>query len=488
MSKGEHSTDIWETEGAVTDESETSMTMEFETTPAAGTAGRWRPSRRVVAGLGAAMLVAAAGGIGFGIGRNVDRPDQVDTAADADEALSPAATTAVEQPAPTDVATNDAVPAATDAPAETLPAAGDVAADVALDEAASAGAIRSSGSAGYSMFGNEPMELLFERTTETGLDIRAQLGALWPTEEFGYFEDGWQPPGWCFQTGEVRLAMTGAGIIDVGSVGWFSEPFQGRAASWLTLGRVDGSPHRVVFTQVPEGTSLVTATFGDGAVDSTTPQNGVAILVAPGEPETILHDHDQEYGGWIEELPDFTITFEGAATGDATVAHDEIGTWNDPEYAASCSPPPPALPDAGEQPADPAAAEAEIVAAMSQLYGSQADSDGALDLLDDATGVAEAREQVRSAGYATEASNADAIVEELVFTTPTEAWFRYRVETGGIGLNERYGIAVQIDGAWLITRATICQDLSMAGGSCGDSVTRTIRPPGYEYVEEAYLE
>lgn len=441
------------------------------------------------------MLVAAAGGIGFGIGRNVDRSDQVNTAAGADDAASTAVTTAVEEPAPngTVAATDETAPAATDAPSETLPALGRASADVVADEAASAGAIRSSGSAGYSMFGTEPMELLFERTTAAGLNIRAQLGALWPTDEFGYGQDGWQAPGWCFQSGEVRLAMTGGGIIDVGSVGWFSEPFQGRSASWLTLGRVDGSPHRVVFAQVPDATSLVTATFGDGATDSTTPQNGVAILVVPGEPETILHDQDQEYGGWTEELPDFTITFAGAGSdaGDVTVAHDEIGTWNDPEYAASCSPPPPALPDPGEQPADPAAAESEIKAAMSQLYGGQAEGDddaSSLNLLDDPTGVAEAREQVRVGGYETEASNAEAIVEELVFTTPTEAWFRYRVETGGIGLNERYGIAVQIDGVWLITRATLCQDLSMAGGSCGDDVNITIRPPGFEYVEEAVEE
>jgi len=60
------------------------------------------------------------------------------------------------------------------------------------------------------------------------------------------------------------------------------------------------------------------------------------------------------------------------------------------------------------------------------------------------------------------------IIEELVFTTPDEAWFRYRIETAGIDLDNRYGMAVVVDGSWRITRDTLCQDLSMAGGDCGD--------------------
>ena len=73
-------------------------------------------------------------------------------------------------------------------------------------------------------------------------------------------------------------------------------------------------------------------------------------------------------------------------------------------------------------------------------------------------------------------------VEELVFTSPTEAWFRYRIETINGLFGERYGIAVFVDDVWKITRETICQDLALAGGSCGDDV-RTIRPPGFEHDE-----
>ena len=77
-----------------------------------------------------------------------------------------------------------------------------------------------------------------------------------------------------------------------------------------------------------------------------------------------------------------------------------IGTWDDPELQESCTPPPPALPDAGEQPTDPTAAEAEVRAAMSTLYGFGGSGEVGTELLDDPTGVAEAREQVRAGGFA----------------------------------------------------------------------------------------
>jgi hypothetical protein len=71
------------------------------------------------------------------------------------------------------------------------------------------------------------------------------------------------------------------------------------------------------------------------------------------------------------------------------------------------------------------------------------------------------------------------VIEELVFTSPTEAWFRYRVDTGGVGLNDRYGIARLSAGAWRVTRDTVCQDLSMAGGDCGGG-WQPVQPPSMQ--------
>ena len=82
--------------------------------------------------------------------------------------------------------------------------------------------------------------------------------------------------------------------------------------------------------------------------------------------------------------------------------------------------------------------------------------------------------------YADQAGNADIVVEDLVFTTPTEAWFRYRIETGVTVLDDRYGIAREIDGTWKITRGTLCQDLAIAGGDCGTGWEPVVPPSAKE--------
>lgn len=455
------------------------MTIEFDHVESS-TPPQPTRRRRVVAGIGAAMLVAAAGGIGFGIGRSLDDGDQVlapaaDTAeAETEPAVPQPASEADElaaDPAETDEpppAAEASVPA-TEAPADELAVERTVPADVV-----------SSGGQGWSVFGDTEMSLLFDRTLESGLVVRAHLGQLWdePDHVDEYGQGGWQPPGWCYESGQVRVALGGPEVIDVGSVSWFREPFEGRSISWLTLGRPDGAPHRVVFVQAPAGTTLVTVAFGDGSVDSVEPQNGVAVLAVPGAPSRIEHDEGDYV--WYEETADFAVTLDGDS-GAVAVGSDGIGTWDNPTFVASCTPPPPALPEPGEQPADPVAAEAEVVALMTAIYGPDDGLTDALDLIDDPTGVAEAREEVAEGSFAESAASAEAYVEELVFTSPTEAWFRYRIETDVTTLRDRFGIAVQIDGVWKITRATICQDLATAGGSCVPFVDWIVPPaPPYQ--------
>lgn len=441
-----------------------------------------RPRRRILAGVGAAMLVAAAGGVGFGIGRSIDDDrdavgplDATIGASDEDLAGAPAET----DDTPADERDDTPAAEAEEEPAEDAaeePADGPFGQVTATVVEGDAPSFPASGGAGWAAYGDGETTLLTERVTDDGLVLRAHLGPVWEEEwgEPGF--DGWQPPGWCFESGQVRVALGGgesAGneIIDVGSVSWWSEPFQGRAISWVTLGRVDGNPHRVVVVQVPDGTTSVTVEFGDGASDTAVPENGVAVLAVAGAPTTVVHD-EGDYT-WLEETPDFSVTFAG---GDEPLTVDDahLGTWSDPEFQASCSPPPPELPDPGEQPADAAAAEAEIVELMSRIYGD--DAFDTADGIDDPTGVAEARDAVAAGGFEEAAASAEAVVEELVFTTPTDAWFRYRIDTSMGSFRDRFGQAVLVDGAWKVTRATICQDLAMAGGSCEPWVD-AIQPP-----------
>lgn len=447
------------------------------------------PSRRRtrwLAGLAAAMLVAAAGGVGFGIGRSVER-DRISTASEdvptTEAPADPPATIASEpdESSPADSAdpgTSEPVPPPTNE---------DIDQSAAEDEPAVIEVASPAGGPGWTYGDGRTEELVFERTTDAGVEARAHLGQLWDEPTY-VDETGWQQPGWCTPNGNARIALaggaaTGKSVIDVGSVQYWTEPFGGRAISWVTLGLADGNPHRVVFVQTPPGTTSVTASFADGSTDSTAPQNDVAVLVVPGAPDAIEHTE----GGytWYEERYDFSVTFDGGAD-PVTIADAEVGIWDNPDFQASCSPPPPALPEPGEQPADPAFAEESIIDTMSRIY-SGGDGEFNEDRIDDPTGVAEAREQVREGGFESEAASAVAVVEELVFTSPSEAWFRYRIETDGIDLFERYGTAVAIDGVWKITRNTICQDLSMAGGDCGGDV-RVIRPPGFEYDTPAVID
>lgn len=411
---------------------------------------------RWIAGVGAAMLIAAAGGVGYGIGRSVA----------ADDSTAPAA--AEEVPI--------AEPDTTDPPPPITTVLLDGSASTSDSDSGSGSAdatMSSSGGVGWSIFGGQSMSPVFDRVTDDGYILRAHLGEPWDNS-YGPEIDGWQPPPWCYESAQIRVALGGNGVIDVGSVPWYREPYNGRAVSVVGLGVVDGAPRWVVVAQTPPGTTGVTVTFADGSTDTTSPQNDIAVLTVSSQMPAEVDEGGTPY--LVNMPPAYEITFDGP-TGTIAQDSDAVGNWQDPEFRASCEPPPPALPDAGEQPADPAAAEAEIVAAMTALYDSSVLLDDDAVYLDDATGVGAARDQVAEGSYSTEATSSVAVVEELVFTSPNEAWFRYRIDTDGLGLTNRYGVAVLVDGAWKITRSTLCQDMAMAGGDCGGG-WETIRPPG----------
>ena len=62
-------------------------------------------------------------------------------------------------------------------------------------------------------------------------------------------------------------------------------------------------------------------------------------------------------------------------------------------------------------------------------------------LLDDDTGVAAALEVARDGVYADAVATAEYTIEDFVFTSPTEAWFRYAIDTGTSYFGQRYGTA-----------------------------------------------
>ncbi len=434
--------------------------------------------RNGVAIVGAAVLLAGAAGVGFGLGRATD-----DRAGDADDATrteeaepraTPEASSAPEDTTTAGSGSPAAAPAEAPDPASPptfeAPVGDGEPAAAAADSFLSSEDIatwEAAGGPGWSMFGEQPLELITQRTTAAGVTVRAHRTEPYLHHEPFQTTDGttWQPPPWCSPNAELRIALgggeaTGSPVLDVGSVSWWQEPFKGRAISWLTLGVADDNPYQVVVVQAPPGTTAVTAAWADGQTDGASPENGVALLVAAGAPPAAADG--------VPSAPDVELTFEGDAP--AVLSPTDASTWDDPEFVDSCSPPPPALPAPGEQPADPAAAEAAVRATVAEVYDDdEPGADGAL--IDDETGVAEARRQVAEGDFGDAAASAVAVVEEIVFTSPTDAVFRYRLETSSGVFGDRFGAAVLIDGTWKLTRDTVCLDLGLAGGDCGGPIT-----------------
>ncbi len=123
------------------------------------------------------------------------------------------------------------------------------------------------------------------------------------------------------------------------------------------------------------------------------------------------------------------------------------------------------LPEPGvEQPADPAAARAEIETTFGSLYGPR--NPDADQLIDDPYGLDIARQQVDANGFGDDAEGASVEIHDVVFPTATDAVFLYTLSTPVTEFPDQIGRARLIDGVWKITRATLCQDMAKAGATC----------------------
>jgi hypothetical protein len=225
------------------------------------------------------------------------------------------------------------------------------------------------------------------------------------------------------------------------------------------LGFAEGTPFRVLVLQVAPEVTSVSVRFADGAVDAATPTKGWLVLAVPGAQE-----------GRFE----LAVQIAGE---ERAMSWREFPMLGDETWQIECTPPPPALPPAGPQPADAAAAEASIRERFDLLWDWETPRDEKPDdLLDDWTGVAEAVETVRQGGFGDTARTAEQIITELVFTSPTEAWFRYDIRTDITDFRDRFGYANFIDGSWRLARDMICQDLALAGAQCVPGFV-AIQPP-----------
>jgi hypothetical protein len=406
---------------------------------------RVRGRRRMATGVVAAMLVAGAGGAGFGLGRGAGGSDQI--VAPAQSADSDAAGVGDDATGDTDGAgdTDDASQAE---PANAVTQ--DTTAPALMEPPLGAPGTRSS-DLKVDAGGMPTYELVLERVTDSGITIRALRGESWYSDEaFMAGANGWIPARWCHGDAELRIGLSGPGLIDVTSATWYTELHIDVAVTATHAGWADGQPMGVVAVQVADGVTEVAATSGDVS-DRAAPIGGAVVLLLPGI--------DPYADGYTVEVTD--------ASGTRTLTEAELNPMNTPEWREACEPPPPPLPDAGEQPADAAAAEAAVRDVFAALFGSSVPyEEKPGGLLDDETGVLEALEVARNGDFADAVATAVYTIEDFVFTSPTEAWFRYGIDTNVSYLGQRYGTAHLIDGSWRISRGVICQDLALAGAMC----------------------
>lgn len=443
-------------------------------------AGRERGRRRIATGVAAAMLVAGAGGVGFGLGRSAAGNDAGSTASPAatTEPVGVAASTGDTQPddpsdhsdRPDDVVADSDESSDTPVVAPTTAAFDEQLATI-VPEASADPALTSSY---YEPYG-QPLEYISERTISSGYRVRVLRGPSWGEPEWGV-GDEWAPAPFCWATGELRVTIDGPDVVDVTGSGWYTELYDGLEATVSEAGIADGHPMRVVVVQAAEGVSEVAVTWSDGGSDRAPVVGGFAALVVDGDS---AYDTDLDFALDVTD-----------ASGTTTVLRSDLDHNSDPAYRAACQPPPPPLPDPGEQPADPDAARAAISERFDLLFTREvARDDKPDDLLDDWTGVAEAISAVDEGDFATSAGSAKHQIDELVFTGPTSAWFRYSIDTDAGFFGERYGTAERIGDVWQFPRALICQDLSLAGGGCEPFVDE-IRPPSWDeyYGTDCWIE
>ncbi|HWM21183.1 MAG TPA: hypothetical protein VNO51_15935 [Ilumatobacteraceae bacterium] len=414
-------------------------------------ARRVRGRRRVATGVAAAMLIAGAGGAGFGLGREAGGSDAQVTPAQAGDTGGDEAPAATVGPADAsqEVQPSETAPA-TPAPGAIGPPLG------------SPGTMSRDFKVGAAEM--PPYELVVERVTDSGITIRALRGESWYSDETSMADsNGWMPPRWCHGDAELRIGLSGPGLIDVTGASWYSELEGDVAVSATQAGWADGQPFGIVVVQVADGITEVAATAGEVS-DRVAPSGGAAILLLPGIDPYI---------------DDYTVEVTDAS-GVRALDESELNPMNTAEWHAACEPPPPPLPAAGEQPADAAAAEAAVRDVFAELFGSSVPFEDKRDgLLDDYTGVDAAIAEARDGDFADAVATAEYTIEDFVFTSPTEAWFRYAIATGTSYFGQRYGTSQLIDGSWRISRAVICQDLALAGAPC-EPDPGPIYPPSWE--------
>jgi hypothetical protein len=281
-----------------------------------------------------------------------------------------------------------------------------------------------------------------------------------------------QPQAYCVINGYVQADVSTDDAVGIASGSLSAALRDGRVAgSYSAIGVAEGAPLWVVVAQAPDGAASVRATFPDGHADEMAPVDGVAVLV--GEASIDPADSAAEFTANIQIE---ALDADGGSLGTSTASFSAgfltylSGELPDAVVApgqslADCYPTQQLPPPGVEQPADPAAARAEIEGLFGIPFSERTDEERVADI-DDPTGMLEMYERLRNSSFASDVAGSRTVLDDLVFLSATRAATRYHIELPGRTINNEFGEVVFVDGRWKVTRASVCQAVSLAGVSC----------------------
>jgi len=310
-----------------------------------------------------------------------------------------------------------------------------------------------------------PLAKAFVRNVDD-TTIRVYRAAVDPPSAAG--PPWWEPPPECFPTGYVQADVSTGDVVGIVSGALYAElPDAPVGGSIGAIGVAEGSPLWVVVAQASAEAAAVRATFPDGHVDEMEPIDGVAVLVGPASIDP------EDPADYEANVPLEAFDADGGSLGGGTARSDAYFLAGLPGPSLPAQNPqcfgPQELPPPGEeQPADPAAARAEIEQLFGVRYADMTDDDR-LARLDDTTGMREVYEQLVNTSFREQVLGSRTVFHDLVFLSATRAAVWYETEIPGYppqAFDRQFGEVVLVEGSWKLARESVCRDVQLAGITC----------------------
>ena len=268
----------------------------------------------------------------------------------------------------------------------------------------------------------------------------------------------WEPPPWCFPNGIVQADVSNDDIVGVVNASVYAARRDGDVGGSLSaIGMAEGAPLWVAVVQTPAAAARVLVTFPGGGTDEMAPVGGIATLV-----HSAMLTDTTPYFSQAATAEAFDATGKSLGRGNVRVDGAETGQ-NEDACAAPAGLPAPGT----EQPADVGAATQAVTDAFNVSHSNAQPDDARTAVIDDPTGLPEIWAQNLKGPYKDQIASSIVTLDGVVFATPTKAYFQYHWETPGYeSFGARFGEAVLVDGTWKVTRASMCQDITLMGVSC----------------------